>query len=282
MDRFEPPWLGRRRGWLVAHPAGARRRAVLDGGDAADVGARRVRAARRPGRVRCRRRRTSSSTPTAPTCCRRRARPRLVADRARLPAGDDPLGRHRLHLGRPAPGRRLDLARGLPRDGAVHGRRRGVLGAARCRAWSARRGRRASRATTCSASSPSPRRSRVGFVVTRYALRAAGARALLAPLLAAQRRRRGRCAERWADLVALFAGIALDAAAGRLGGAAGPLRDLARRPARATSRRPGAAAVPRLHRPLQARRRVRRLAADAVPAPGDGTTARPRSASSTR
>ena len=35
MDRFEPPWLGRRRGWLVADPARARRRAVLDGGDAA-------------------------------------------------------------------------------------------------------------------------------------------------------------------------------------------------------------------------------------------------------
>ena len=51
MDRFEPPWLGRRRGWLVAHPARARRRAALDGGDAAGVGARRLRAARRPGRV---------------------------------------------------------------------------------------------------------------------------------------------------------------------------------------------------------------------------------------
>ena len=132
MDRFELPWLGRRRGWLGAHAARARRRPVLDGGDAAALGARRVRAARRPRRlavgVAGRRRRRLPHRPAAG----RRARLRLVADRARLPARDDPLGRRRADLGRPAPGRRLELARGLSRDGA--------------RSWPARRcSRRCSR-----------------------------------------------------------------------------------------------------------------------------------------
>ena len=131
MDRFEPPLARPAPRLARADAARARRRAVLDGGDAAALGARRVRAARRPGRVALgvagRRRRRLPHRPAAG----RRARLRLVADRARLSAGDDPLGRHRLHLGRPAPGRRLELARGLSRDGAVHGRRGGVLGAAR-------------------------------------------------------------------------------------------------------------------------------------------------------
>ena len=154
MDRFEPPWLGRRRGWLVLTPAGARRGAALDGVDAADELARRVRPPRLPGGdalgLAGRRRRRLPHRPAALG----RARHRLVADGARLSAGDDPLRRHRLHLGRSAPGRRLDLARGLPRDGPVHGRRRGGLGAAGSASWSMRRGRPAWRATTWSASLP--------------------------------------------------------------------------------------------------------------------------------
>ena len=130
-----------------------------------------------------------------------------------------------------------------------------------------RRSRRASPATTCSAFSPSPPRSRVGFVVTRYAFSPLGARAgraaaspaaaIAAPLPRALGRP-GRALRRHR----------VDAAAGRLGGAAGALRDLPRQPGELL-RAAGRAAVPRLHRPLQARRRVRRLAADAVPAPGD-------------
>ena len=52
-----------------------------------------------------------------------------------------------------------------------------------------------------------------------------GRRALLAPLFGAPARRRRRCRERWADLVALLLGIALHAAAGGVGGAARALRD---------------------------------------------------------
>ena len=106
----------------------------------------------------------------------------------------------------------------------------------------------------------------VGFVVTRYAF-APWARALVAPLLAAQ----GIAAplpERWADLVALFAGIAVTLPLVAWAARRGALRDLPRQP-RQLFRAGRRAAVPRLHRPLQARRRVRRLAADAVPAPGD-------------
>ena len=116
MDRFELPWLGRRRGWLVLTQLALAAALLLDGGDAAGERAR--------ARSRCwpclvafalglagRRRRRLPHRPAA----RGRARHRLVADGARLPAGDDPLRRHRADLGRPAPGRRLDLARGLPR-----------------------------------------------------------------------------------------------------------------------------------------------------------------------
>ena len=111
MDRFELPWLGRRRGWLVLTQLALAGALLLL---AATPPSRRDRAAFALLALRwwpsCRRRRTSSSTPTAPTCCRRRARPRLVAERARLPAGDDPLGRRRADLDRPRAGRRLDLA----------------------------------------------------------------------------------------------------------------------------------------------------------------------------
>ena len=107
-----------------AQPAGAGRRAGLDGVDAAGELARRVRPPRLPGGhalgLAGRRRRRLPHRPAAGGG----ARHGLVAGRARLSAGDDPLGRHRLHLGRPAPGRRLELARGLSGDGAVHGRRR--------------------------------------------------------------------------------------------------------------------------------------------------------------
>ena len=113
-----------------AQPAGAGRGAALDGVDAAGELARRVRPPRLPGGhalgLAGRRRRRLPHRPAA----RGGARHGLVAGGARLSAGDDPLRRHRLHLGRPAPGRRLELARGLPGDGAVHGRRGGGLGAA--------------------------------------------------------------------------------------------------------------------------------------------------------
>ncbi len=112
------------------HAARARRRAVLDGGDTPQHGARRVRPARRSGRLALglagRRRRRLSNRPAAVG----RTRHGLVAQRARLPAGDDPFRRHRLHLGRCPPRRRLDLVRGVPGDGIADDRRRGVLGAA--------------------------------------------------------------------------------------------------------------------------------------------------------
>ena len=269
MDRFEPPWLGRRRGWLVADAARARRRAVLDGGDAAGVGARRVRAARRPGRVALgvagRRRRRLPHRPAAGG----RARHRLVADRARLPAGDDPLGRHRVHLGRPAPGRRLDLARGLPRRWRCF-----MVGAAVFSALFAAapgrapRSRPASPATTCSAFSPSSPRSRSASSSTRYAFSPLGAGAASRRCFAGScdRRRRwpsagptwSRSSPASAFTLPLAAWAARRARFETLLGSLAQLLLAGRR-----------AAVPRLHRPLQARRRLRRLADDAVPAPGD-------------
>ena len=116
MDRFELPWLGRRRGWLVLTPAGA-------------------------GRRRCC---WMAATPPASSLARLRAARRawwrslsasqdVVIDAYRtdlLPAAERGLGSSltvlgyrlamilsggiALHLGRPAPGRRLELARGLP------------------------------------------------------------------------------------------------------------------------------------------------------------------------
>ena len=282
MDRFEPPVARPAPRLAGADPARARRGAVLDGGDAAG-GCARARSRCSPCLVAFalglagRRRRRLPHRPAAAG----RARHRLVAERARLPAGDDPLRRHRLHLGRPAQGGGWTWPEVYRVDGAVHGRRRGVLGAAAAAPGRCGRGRRASRATTWSASSPSSPRSAVGFVVTTARVLAAGARVLLAPLVAAAAL--GRVAAR---------------ALGRPAAPCSPASPSRCRwpPGRRARARfetllggltsyfaqPGAGAVPRLHRPLQARRRVRRLAADAVPAAGDGSTARPRSASSTR
>ncbi len=57
-----------------------------------------------------------------------RARPGLVAQRHGLPAGDDPVRRHRADLDRPQPGRRLGLADGLPLHGRTDVRRGRALG----------------------------------------------------------------------------------------------------------------------------------------------------------
>jgi hypothetical protein len=115
-------------------PARARRCALLDGGDAAGIGARRVCAPRRARRmavgVAGRRRRRVPHRPAR----RARARHRLVARRARLSARDDRLGRDRVHLGRSAPGRRLDVARGVSAHGVLHGRCGGLFGARRAAA----------------------------------------------------------------------------------------------------------------------------------------------------
>ena len=278
MDRFEPPWLGRRRGWLVLSQLALAGALVWMASTPPSALARRLRPARLPGGhalgLAGRRRRRLPHRPAA----RGGARHGLVAERARLSAGDDPLRRHRLHLGRPAPGRRLELARGLSGDGPVHGRRGGGLGAADPQAR--RRGAAGERGAQRPARL-SRGRGRGRRRLPRHPLRllAAGARVAAA----AARRRHGGASlrERWADLVALLRRHRLHPAAGRLGGAPGPLRDLARRPEelfRAAGRRP----VPRLHRPLQAARRLRRRPADAVPAAGDAVHAPPRSASSTR
>ena len=82
---------------------------------------------------------------------------------------------------------------------------------------------------------------------------------------------RQRAARRpsWIDLLALLAGMALDDAAGRPGlGGAGRASDAAVGPARTTLRSPAPRPFLAFHRALQARRRLRRLAADALPAEG--------------
>ena len=61
----------------------------------------------------------------AGTC---RARPGRVAERDGLPAGDDRQRRRGADLDRPQPGRRLDLARGLPLHGGADGGRGRALG----------------------------------------------------------------------------------------------------------------------------------------------------------
>ena len=148
----------------------------------------------------------------------------------------------------------------------LHGRRGGVLGAARAapgprREAGERRPQRPARL--------SRRRRRGRGRLRRDALRVRRrwARALVVPLFAGSSIAPS-LAERWVDLVALFAGIGVTlplvawaARRARFETLLGSLRQLLRAGRRA--------AVPRLHRPLQARRRLRRVAADAVPAPGD-------------
>jgi anti-sigma factor RsiW len=79
-----------------AHAAGAGRRAVALAGTVAQGRDAWPSRCWRWRWLFCRRRRTWSSTPTAPTCCAARARPGRVAGGVRLPAGDDPVRRHRL------------------------------------------------------------------------------------------------------------------------------------------------------------------------------------------
>ena len=130
-----------------------------------------------------------------------------------------------------------------------------------------RRSRRASPATTCSASSRSPPRS-ASASSSRATRSRRWSRSLLAPLVRRPRARRCRLADELGRPRRALRRHRLDLAAGRLGGAPGALRDLPRQPGELLLA-DRCAALPRLHRPLQARRRLRRLAADAVPAPGD-------------
>ena len=184
MDRFELPWLGRRRGWLVLTQL-ALAGALFWMAATPPAGAiARLRAARRPGRLRLglagRRHRRLPHRPAAGA----RARPRLVAQRARLPAGDDPLGRRRADLGRPA--RRAAAGRWPEVYRLMAGL---MVGAA------VRLGDCCCRACRCAPAPPSVARNDVlgflavvaavgvGFLVTRSA-RPPLARALLAPLLA--------------------------------------------------------------------------------------------------
>ena len=167
----------------------------------------RVRAAGLPGGLHLglagRRHRRLPHRPAA----RARARHRLVAERARLPAGDDPVGRHRLIWADPRQGggwtwpEVYRLMAWLMVGAAVLSALL-LPQAGRCR-----RGRRAWRATTCSASSRS--------------LAAVGRRLPRSPT-ASRRRWRARCwrrcsragadaaplQARWTDLVALLLGIA--------------------------------------------------------------------------
>ena len=179
MDRFEPPWLGRRRGWLVADPARAGRRAA--------AGWRRRRRARR-----------SARSPCSPwLVALLSASQDVVVDAYRtdlLPAAERGIGSSLTVLGYRLA---MILSGGIafiwvdPRQGGgwswpeVYRAWRCSWSAPRCsrrcslpRLVDAPRRRSASRATTCSAFSPCSRRSRVGFVVTRYAFaplaRAAG------------------------------------------------------------------------------------------------------------
>ena len=153
MDRFDLPWLGRRRGWLVLTQLALAGGAAAAGRHVADAGDARVRAAGGGGGVRFgiagRRDRCLSDRPAA----RARARHGRVAVGARLPAGDGAVGRRGADLDRPGARQRLGLAAGVPLHGAADaGRRRAqrLCAAEAARMW---KRRAAWRATTSSASS---------------------------------------------------------------------------------------------------------------------------------
>ena len=169
--------------------------------------------------------------PAAPA----RTRPGLLGVCAGLPAGDDPVGRHRLHLGRSQPGRRLDLARGLPLHGRADGGGGGVVGhaaaAAQGRGGAHQRG----------APRPAGLSGRAaggggGLQVQRMGRPAAGPRR---PRPAARRRQPEPGAAAQVDRPGgPAAGPGLHPAAGGLGGQGGALRDPARAACAATSARP--------------------------------------------
>ncbi len=191
MDRFEPPWLGRRRGWLVADAARAGRGAGLDGGDAAGAA-------------------LGAFALLAGLVAFLSASQDVVVDAYRtdvLLAGERGLGSSLTVLGYRLA---MILSGGIafiwvdPQQGGgwswpeVYRLMAGLmvgcgrrLGAAAAAAARRRRARRASRATTCSAFSPSLRRSRLGFVVTDRVFSPL-ARAGLAPLFEGTTCR-GRC-----------------------------------------------------------------------------------------
>ena len=267
MDRFDLPWLGRRRGWLVLTQLALARHAAAAGGDLADPGDARLRAAGGGGGLHVgvagRGHRRLPHRPAAGA----RARPGLVAQRHGLPAGDDPVRRHRADLDRPGAGRRLELADGLPLHGRADVRRGRALGASRCRK-AADAGRPPDRGA--------PRRDRLPGGA------GGGGGGLRAQRPARRRRWRTRCSARCSKArrsaprckragrpAGAAAGHRLHAAAGRLGGAQGALRDAARRPAQLLqpARR---GRLPGLHRAVQAGRRLRRLADDALPAEEHG------------
>ena len=128
MDRFDLPWLGRRRGWLVATQLALAARAVR---------ARRHLAQRRDAGL-CaaggggglhfglagRGHRRLPHRPAAGA----RTRPGRLAGGGRVPPGDDLVGRHCADLDRCPAGQRLELARCLPPDGRSDGGRSRRLG----------------------------------------------------------------------------------------------------------------------------------------------------------
>jgi hypothetical protein len=265
MDRFEPPWLGRRRGWLVVSQLALAAALFWMAATPPRVGARRVRPSRRARRV------------AVGIAGRRRRRYRTDL----LPAAERGFGSSLTVLGYRLA---MIVSGGIafiwvdPRQGGgwtwpevYRAMALFMVGAAVFSALLAPRlvaaGEAVERRAQRRARLSSPSRRGRGRL-HRHALRV---RAVVA------RRWSRRCLQ---DTASPHRCRTLgrprravrrhraDRAAGRVGGAAGALRDLPRQPGellRAARR----AAVPRLHRPLQARRRVRRIAADAVPAPGD-------------
>ena len=270
MDRFELPWLGRRRGWLVLTQLALAGALFWMAATPPSAALARVRAARRRWWPSSRRRRTSSSTPTAPTCCRRPSAASgsslnvlgyrlamilsggiaLIWVDARQGGGWTWPEVYRL-MAWLMVGAAVLSALLLPR---LRRRREPSSVGAQRRARLPRGRRRRRRSASSSRDTRSRRWSRV----------AARAACSLA------RARRWRRQRRWADLrrpaslgIAFTLPLAAWAArAARFETLLGGLRSY--------FTQTGARRLPRLHRALQARRRLRRLADDAVPAPGDG------------
>ena len=162
----------------------------------------------------------------------------------------------------PAAGRRLELAGGLPADGAADAGRRRAVGAFAL-----------PRLPHAQAPHGVARNDLLGFVAVLAAVAwascspTASVCRIAGVLLGAAARRRAAPAlqAKWIDLCALLLGIAFTLPLAAWAAQAREFRDPARRPALATSAR-RCGRVPALHRAVQARRRLRRLADDAVPA----------------
>ena len=207
MDRFELPWLGRRRGWLVLTQLALAGALLLAGRHLAERRDPRLRAAGGGGGLHLgvagRGHRRLPHRPAAG----RRARPGRVAERAGLPAGDDPVGRHRADLDRPDQGGGWTWPEVYRFMAGADGRRGGALGARCCRGC---------RCPTSRPTAGAQRPARVSWPCWPRWRWACAQRPLRPAARALRCWRRcwkaARCAptlqQRWADLLALLLGIA--------------------------------------------------------------------------